>query len=366
MNDSQPRVTFGMIVLNGEPFVRYNLRALYPFAYQIIVVEGAAPGAAGIATPDGHSTDATLTMIHCFQAEEDPALKVVLVTAEDEGHPDGFWPGEKDEQSQAYAKRAIGNYLWQVDSDEFYLPEDMSRVIKLLQEDPSITSVTFPMITFWGGFTYVTDGWYLRRGARFYHRLFRWEPGYRYVTHRPPTVYDEKGRDLRSLHWLTGEEMERRHIVMRHYSLLFPKQVIEKCNYYGAAGWAQRSRAAEWARTTFLQLEQPYRVHNVYDYPSWLEHFDGAHPPQIEALRRDIARGAVDVEVRRHDDIERLLRSPCYVVGRFLLRTWDRAARHWSSMLQNLGQNLHRARRLGGRVWRNRTRASSTRTTRLS
>lgn len=27
-----PRVTFGMIVLNGEPFVRYNLRALYRFA----------------------------------------------------------------------------------------------------------------------------------------------------------------------------------------------------------------------------------------------------------------------------------------------------------------------------------------------
>ena len=35
-----PSITFGMIVLNGEPFVRYNLRALYPFAHQIIVVEG--------------------------------------------------------------------------------------------------------------------------------------------------------------------------------------------------------------------------------------------------------------------------------------------------------------------------------------
>lgn len=38
----QPRITFGMIVLNGEPFTRYNLRALYPFAHEIIVVEGAA------------------------------------------------------------------------------------------------------------------------------------------------------------------------------------------------------------------------------------------------------------------------------------------------------------------------------------
>src|SRR3546814_12365174 len=31
-----PRITFGMIVLNGEPFLRYNLRSLYPYAHQII------------------------------------------------------------------------------------------------------------------------------------------------------------------------------------------------------------------------------------------------------------------------------------------------------------------------------------------
>lgn len=47
---SIPRVTFGMIVLNGQPFISYNLRALYPFAYQIIVVEGASPKASGAAT----------------------------------------------------------------------------------------------------------------------------------------------------------------------------------------------------------------------------------------------------------------------------------------------------------------------------
>ena len=28
-----PKVTFGIIVLNGEPFVRYCLRSLYPFAH---------------------------------------------------------------------------------------------------------------------------------------------------------------------------------------------------------------------------------------------------------------------------------------------------------------------------------------------
>ena len=39
-----------MIVLNGEPFVRHTLRAIYRYAYEIIVVEGATPGARNIAT----------------------------------------------------------------------------------------------------------------------------------------------------------------------------------------------------------------------------------------------------------------------------------------------------------------------------
>src|SRR4051812_229996 len=65
-NDRQEhttRITFGMIVLNGEPFIKHNLRALYPFAHQIIVAEGACPGAASAATADGHSLDTTLTTV---------------------------------------------------------------------------------------------------------------------------------------------------------------------------------------------------------------------------------------------------------------------------------------------------------------
>ena len=146
-----PRVTFGLIVLNGEPFTRYNLRALYPHAHQIIVVEGAARAARAVATPDGHSRDGTLGILRRFQEEEDPQSKVTVVTAEDEGHGDGFWPGEKDEQSQAYARRATGDYLWQVDIDEFYRAEGIDVVLAMLRADPSISAVSVRQMTFWGG-----------------------------------------------------------------------------------------------------------------------------------------------------------------------------------------------------------------------
>ena len=63
---------------------------------------------------------------------------MTLVTAEDEGHPDGFWPGEKDEQSRAYASRATGDYLWQVDVDEFYRPERHGEGPRAARADPTI------------------------------------------------------------------------------------------------------------------------------------------------------------------------------------------------------------------------------------
>ena len=57
-------------------------------------------------------------------------------------------------------------------------------------------------------------------------------------------------------------------------------------------------------------------MHNVYDHPSWLERFVGEHPPQIEAMRRDMRQGRLEVKTRNVDDIERLLMSRRYRTAR--------------------------------------------------
>lgn len=328
MKPAWPRVTFGIIVLNGEPFVRHTLRALYPFAHQIVVVEGAVPAAATEATPDGHSCDGTRDAIARFRADEDRDGKVTLVTAEDDGHPDGWWRGEKDEQSRAYATRATGEYLWQVDVDEFYLPADMTRVLDLLAADPSIDTVTFEQRTFWGGLDYWTDGWYLRRGAAHYHRLFRWRPGFTYDTHRPPTVRDARGRDLRDGHWITGTQSAQLGIRLFHYSLLLPQQVIGKCSYYARATWTNRPGASLWADEVFLQLRRPYRVHNVPEYPAWLERHEGPHPPEVTRMVAEL-RASTPHRLRATGDIERLLASRGYRAGRLALKWLDHLDRRW-------------------------------------
>ncbi len=314
-----PRISFGMIVLNGEPFTRYTLRALYPYAHEIIVVEGAAPGAANIASADGHSLDGTLDSLRAFKADEDPQDKLIIVTR------DGFW-SEKDEMSQAYAQRASGDYLWQVDVDEFYLPRDIEAVCKLLSEQPSITALSFESLFFWAAPEYRVDSWYLRRGEAEFHRLFKWGEGYRYVTHRPPTVVDAQGRDLRQQHWVRANDLLARGIHLYHYSLLLPKQVREKCEYYSRAEWAKRQHIKAWADEAYFALGRPYHAHNVYEYPGCLYRYRGAHPPQVILMWRDLNDPQSAYELRPSDDIEALLGSRRYRIGRRLVMAANRPA----------------------------------------
>lgn len=317
-----PKITFGIIVLNGEPFTRYNLRALYPFAHEIIVVEGAAPAAASISTPDGHSIDGTLATLYRFKSQEDPENKITIITAEDEGYPNGFWPGEKHEQSQAYAKRATGDWLWQVDIDEFYQPDDMQWICKELLSDPDIYAISFEPIQFWGGLDYYVDGWYLRYGENIFHRVFRWRSGYQYVSHRPPTVVDEQGIALRQRGWAKPEKLIKRGIYLYHYATLFPEQVRLKSNYYSKVDWGRFERMVEWADENYIRLRNPYRVHKVYRYPSWLERYSGTHPPQVLAMWSDIQSNRLNVPVSLRDntDVERLLSTHWYWLAKLVLK----------------------------------------------
>lgn len=321
MKNDKPKITFGMIVLNGEPFVSYNLRSLYPFAHQIIVVEGACPSASKVATDDGHSLDGTLDCLRDFKRREDPEDKLIIVTAEELNKKDGFW-SEKSEMSQAYANRATGNFLWQIDSDEFYRAEDMTKVINFLSENPDITEVSFRTKTFWGGLNYKVDGILLKLGDQDFHRLFAWGKDYNYVTHRPPTVTNFEGKNLANIRSVTAHEMMKMGVFMHHYEYLFPHQVRNKSEYYANAPHCQGLRPESmWAEECYMRLEKPYRVHNIYKWISWLERYSGEHPDQIVDLMEDIKKGNKNIELRHTNDIETLLNNYIYRLGKLYFKS---------------------------------------------
>lgn len=315
-----PKITFGIIVLNGEPFIRYCLRSIYPFAYEIIIVEGGHEDARSVCTHDGHSIDSTLESLYKFKKEEDTENKLTIITK------NGFWP-KKDElgrcrtaQSRAYAEKATGDYLWQIDIDEFYKKEDMLRIIRMLNNDPSITAISFKQKSFWGGIDYLSESYALLRNKGGWNRIFKWNTGYKYITHEPPTIQDEKGIDLHTKYWVSGEIMKSKNIYMYHYSLLFPWQVEQKLKVYRDEKPEYYSGIVEWAQNNYFRLENPFRVHNLYHVPSWLERFRGRHPEQVIRMMRDIKDGKVSAELRRTDDIELLLKSKKYSLKIILLK----------------------------------------------
>ncbi len=342
VNNNFPKITFGIIVLNGEPFTRYCLRSLYPFAYEIIVVEGGHIDTKSVTTPDGHSVDGTLETLYNFKKEEDTENKLTIITR------DGFWPktdelgNHRTPQSRAYAERATGDYLWQIDIDEFYRSSDMQRIIGLLQNDPTISSISFKQKSFWGNINYISDSIYLRRNVGGWHRIFKWDKSYKYLTHEPPTIIDENGVDIRSIHWIRGEKMARKDIFMYHYCLLFPWQVEQKVKIYRDEKPDDLFESIQWAENNYFRLGNPYRVHNVYRFPSWLIRFRGQHPEQIICMMKDIREGKLDVKLRQTDDVESIIDTGSYKMGIVLIRI--------KAPLKQLAYQLSRIKNIPNRI----------------
>lgn len=310
-----PRISFGIIVLNGEPFTKYCLRQLYPFAHEIIVSEGAVEGADAVSTTNGHSVDGTLEALYSFKTEEDPDNKLTIVPH------NGFWY-DKNEQSIAYSVIATGDYLWQIDIDEFYRNDDILKIINMLEHEPEVAAVVFPTITFWGSPKYHCNSYeVIRRHYYEVFRIFKWDKGYKYIKHIRPTVVDEKGKDLRKKKIFNGRKMRKCDIWMYHYSLLFPAQVKMKGIYYSS----RKNRAKvvgwnEWMHNSYLSLRKPFRTYHRFQYPGWLERFSGKHPEQIEIMWNDINSGKINISTRQTEDVENIIDSLWYRAGILILK----------------------------------------------
>ena len=207
----------------------------------------------------------------------------------------------------------------------------MQAVLSILRERSDVSAVSFTQRAFWGRPEYVVDCWQLRRGARNYNRLFKWGPGYRYVTHEPPTVVDASGRNLRRLNWIRAEEMAKRGVFLFHYSLLFPWQVEQKVRIYRDEKPDLCGEIVDWAEQSYFKLKRPYRVHNLYRSPSWLDRFSGVHPPQVIEMMDDVLAGRTPATVRGTEDVERLLGRWWYPVGRVGLMAGDHVDRFFQS-----------------------------------
>lgn len=132
------RITFFMIVFEGEDYLEANLKQIYPHAYQMLIAEGAVELMAKL---KGYfrSRDRTVQIINGFP---DPEHKIKLVQV---NRP---WK-DKCEMKNELLKYARGEILWQVDVDEFYRHEDIERIRDSFRKDTALDVATFTAFHFW-------------------------------------------------------------------------------------------------------------------------------------------------------------------------------------------------------------------------
>lgn len=211
------RFSFGMIVFNGDFFLREALDGVYDFAHEIIIIEGADTNSMPFANPDGSSTDDTLRIIREYP---DPRKKIRLIQ--------GQWR-DKDEQSNAYMSYVTGDFIWLLDSDELYQPDEMDLIARRLTDDPSLMSVSFTSRTFFGNLHRLAAGRHWQMPVWRIHRMF---PGATYKTHRPPTIIHPCGQDMNTMPRLDAADLAAEGIYMYHYSYVLDRQVQEKMRYH--------------------------------------------------------------------------------------------------------------------------------------
>ena len=300
------KISYIMIVLNGMPFIQASLKSIYESAYEIFIIEGNEEKAAFAATSDGFSTDGTTKFIKLFP-DPDKKIKIInqspLKKYQRRGPPlrQGVINGKKygwiDKcamQNQA-VKKATGDYIWLVDSDEVYKEEDINVIIQMLDKDPSIYQIDVPCIHFWKGYNWILDSKIsVRQKAS---RIFKNQQPCYFSTHRPPTMYYCNLR-RKSIHLkiIDADILKSQGVCFYHYSYVLNKQVWQKANLYKEYGWEKpwNMDLKDWYENCFMkwtaenreEIEKKYTI--IPCAPkSKTKLFTGTHP----IVMKDIIKG---------------------------------------------------------------------------
>lgn len=262
-----PKISFMMLLYNGltnlpEGMLSAAFRQVQDIAHEIYVIEGATQ-LAKFSSADGRSTDGTIDFLHDAM-RKDRRIKLI--------QKKNLWD-DKNQMVCATNNIFQGDYVWQLDSDEFYHENDIPRIVKML-EDRQPLEVDFYSYVFWGGYTdCITERtgktWTNEKPKR---RIFRNKPGVSFWTsHNPPSYhYDETTECSEQVNVITREETLAMGMKIFHYSYVERAQAEFKSRYYlKAFDYAAAWDAWQADKSTPLA------------YGSHTEPFDIAGHPQI-------------------------------------------------------------------------------------
>lgn len=226
------KISYMMLVFNAirtlpKGMLEKNLRRIHDQAHEIFIIEGASRSDMLKYTKDGRSTDGTIELINNLKKE---LPKIRLIQKE------GFWDG-KNEMCKSIAGKVTGDYIFQLDSDEFYHEDEFPLLLQIL-EDRKPFAVHFYAYHFFGDFDNCIDknsgGSWVNSTELSWGRIFKNLPGKSmWIEHRPPTyLYNDNIICNNQPNILTSLDTFNMGIHMYHYSYVTREQASFKKTFY--------------------------------------------------------------------------------------------------------------------------------------
>jgi hypothetical protein len=265
-------VSYIMNVLNGEPFIQYQLDSIFQYAHEIIIVEGAYKKFKHAATTDGRSTDKTIEIIQNYP---DPENKIKLIMQP------GFYDDRLD-MCNELLKHVTGDVVWQVDVDEFFYPETHEYIRRQFEEDEQIDRVSFNFIDFYGPLKYYIKG-YEWIGLNNVNRVHRFTKGDQWISQRPPQLKTKSGQLKRIKKHIDGDCLESKNHLMYHGTMLFEKQIIDKYKYYNEM-WGDVYYSNKMIKK-WKSYKNKFFAAGLKKKITWFSPYKGEVPESLEKLK---------------------------------------------------------------------------------
>jgi len=215
------KITYGMIVVDGMPFIKHQLKLIYDYAHEIIICEGGDNTWNKI---NGYrkSTDGTIEFIKSFS---DPLNKIKLIQKN--------W-NNKNEMCHEYSKKATGDIIWHIDIDEFVDPKHIPFIKKQFNNKRN-QILSIPNFIIWGDTDTIVEiknknSWITNWFS--FERIFRRCPG-KYIHHIPERgYYDPKSNRVLPAPTVGPQIFKSAGIFTYHFSYVLPQSVKTKLKYY--------------------------------------------------------------------------------------------------------------------------------------
>jgi len=212
------------IVLNGAHHIHDQLGTILPHFDQWIVVEGASKNVFCTSwcsqVPDeyhnnGNSIDDTMKILDEIVSHNDMRRCQVTVLK-----ASGLWEGKLTMFNEAIKCIQEPCWLWEIDIDEYWRPEQLGHseaILEHLKADIGTFACDYMLSE-----NIIVRGEWGESITHGYRRLWKYEPGRKFISHEPPIIEGMKT--------ICPTKLLPR---FRHLSYFYEKDVLFKSKWYG-------------------------------------------------------------------------------------------------------------------------------------